>query len=135
MVDPPSRIVVIRAGALGDVLLTLPALHALRERYPDAAIQVVGYPGIWEVAGDLADEIVSIDRQAGIRPRAEMLPMVGFNPTTLPNAAGTRPEAAVSVARAKRTIPAATAQAEPEEFARAVREFADQFLPAVDLKT
>src|SRR5947209_119735 len=61
MVDPPSRIVVIRAGALGDVLLTLPALHALRERYPDALIQVVGYPSTWEVAGDLTDEIVSID--------------------------------------------------------------------------
>ena len=33
----------------------------------------------------------------------------------LPKAAGTRPEPAVSVPSAKRTMPAATAQAEPEE--------------------
>lgn len=55
------NIVVIRAGALGDVLLTLPALHTLRSRYPDAALRVVGYPSAWEVAEPLVDEITSID--------------------------------------------------------------------------
>ena len=41
--------------------------------------------------------------------------MVGLRPTTWPNMAGTRPDPAVSVPRAKGTMPAATAQAEPEE--------------------
>jgi hypothetical protein len=59
--------------------------------------------------------MVSIERQAGTIPRAETLPTVGFRPTMLPNAAGTRPDPAVSVPSAKRTIPAATAQAEPED--------------------
>ena len=36
-----GRIAVVRAGALGDVLLGLPALQALRARYPAAAIHLV----------------------------------------------------------------------------------------------
>ncbi len=60
-------------------------------------------------------EMVSIERQAGTMPRADTLPMVGFSPTTLPNIAGTRPDPAVSVPSANGTIPAATAQAEPED--------------------
>ena len=60
-------------------------------------------------------EMVSIERQAGTMPRAEMLPTVGLRPTTLPNIAGTRPDPAVSVPSANGTMPAATAQAEPEE--------------------
>jgi ADP-heptose:LPS heptosyltransferase len=54
-------IVVIRPGALGDVILTLPALHSLRRRNPDAHITVVGSPSLWELAGNLADARVSID--------------------------------------------------------------------------
>ena len=42
-------------------------------------------------------EMVSSERHAGTTPRADTLPSVGFNPTILPNAAGTRPDPAVSV--------------------------------------
>jgi hypothetical protein len=58
---------------------------------------------------------VSIERQAGTTPRVETAPTVGFSPTTFPNAAGTRPEPAVSVPSATGTMPAATAQPEPED--------------------
>ena len=60
-------------------------------------------------------EIVSSERQAGTMPRADTLPSVGFSPTMLPNAAGTRPDPAVSVPSANGTIPAATAHAEPDD--------------------
>src|ERR1700712_3599546 len=60
-------------------------------------------------------EIVSIERHAGTMPRAETLPTVGFNPTMLPNAAGTRPDPAGSVPSANRTIPAATAHPDPDD--------------------
>ena len=40
--DP--RILVIRPGALGDTILALPALQALRARYPRARLDLVGYP-------------------------------------------------------------------------------------------
>ena len=59
-------------------------------------------------------ETVSCVRQAGTTPRVLTMPLVGFNPTMLLNAAGTRPEPAVSVPSAKETRPAATATAEPE---------------------
>src|SRR2546430_8551802 len=39
--EPPRRIVCIRPGALGDILLTLPALALLRARWPDAEITFV----------------------------------------------------------------------------------------------
>ena len=54
-------------------------------------------------------------RQAGRTPRVGIMPRVGFKPTMLLSAAGTRPEPAVSVPRAKLTSPSATATAEPED--------------------
>ena len=53
-------------------------------------------------------------RQAGTTPVVLSKPRVGFQPTMLLKAAGTRPEPAVSVPSAKATSPAATATAEPE---------------------
>jgi len=38
MKKSPERILIIRLGAIGDVIRVLPALHALRERYPNARI-------------------------------------------------------------------------------------------------
>src|SRR5262245_12705996 len=56
----------------------------------------------------------SSDRQAGTTPRALSSPRLGLMPTTLLNAAGTRPDPAVSVPSANDTSPAATATADPE---------------------
>ncbi len=40
--EPIQRIIVLRPGAIGDTLLTFPALLALRRRFPAAEITVVG---------------------------------------------------------------------------------------------
>jgi heptosyltransferase III len=45
-----QRILVIRGGAIGDFILTLPALKALREAYPDAHIEILGYKHIAALA-------------------------------------------------------------------------------------
>lgn len=52
-----GAILVIRGGAMGDFIVTLPVLAALRERFPDTRLEVVGYPGPagLAVAGGLAD--------------------------------------------------------------------------------
>ena len=50
----------------------------------------------------------------GTTPRVLTRPRVGFTPTRLLKAAGTRPEPAVSVPSAKSASPSATASAEPE---------------------
>ena len=41
-----NRILVIRGGAIGDFILTLPALKALRDARPDAHIELLGYKHI-----------------------------------------------------------------------------------------
>lgn len=46
----PARILVLRGGALGDFVVTLPALSALRKRWPDGYIEVVGYPHVADLA-------------------------------------------------------------------------------------
>lgn len=58
------RILVIRAGALGDCLLMLPTLAALRSRFPKGCIEVMGYPmrWAWVVGRGLVDAVHSIER-------------------------------------------------------------------------
>lgn len=51
MTDVPfQRALVIRGGALGDFLLTLPVLQALRVHAPTARLEVLAYPGPAAVA-------------------------------------------------------------------------------------
>jgi heptosyltransferase-2 len=44
------RILVIRGGAIGDFILTLPALRLLREAFPDAHLEILGYRHIAALA-------------------------------------------------------------------------------------
>ena len=44
------NILVIRGGALGDFIVTLPTLRLLRERWPTAHIEVLGQPRLVELA-------------------------------------------------------------------------------------
>ncbi|MFH0954106.1 MAG: glycosyltransferase family 9 protein [Verrucomicrobiota bacterium] len=59
-----ARILVLRGGAIGDFILTVPAIQALRDRWPDAYIELVGYPHIANLAlaGGLVDHVESLDR-------------------------------------------------------------------------
>jgi len=61
-----GKILVIRGGAIGDFILTLPAIAALRKHFPDAYLEVLGYPHIAQlaVAGGLADRVVPIGARA-----------------------------------------------------------------------
>lgn len=60
------RFLVIRGGAIGDFIMTLPAIGALRERWPEAHIEILGYPHIIELAHQryYADAIRSIEARA-----------------------------------------------------------------------
>lgn len=70
MPETRRSILVIRGGAIGDFLLTLPALRLLREGFPDCRIEIVGYRHICSVAEGryYADAVRSI----------EYAPMSGF---------------------------------------------------------
>jgi heptosyltransferase III len=45
-----ARILIIRGGAIGDFILTLPALGLVREAFPDAHIEIIGYRHIVALA-------------------------------------------------------------------------------------
>jgi heptosyltransferase-2 len=62
-VSAAGKILVIRGGAIGDFILTLPVLAALRAQLPQAHLEVLGYPHIARlaVAGGLADEVRAIE--------------------------------------------------------------------------
>lgn len=66
MSEPTGKILVIRGGAIGDFILTLPVLSALRAQFPRTHIEVLGYPHIAQLAlaGRLADAVRSIDAGA-----------------------------------------------------------------------
>ena len=61
-----GQILVIRGGAIGDFILTLPAIAALRRQFPSAWLEVLGYPHIVQlaIAGGLVDQASSIEARA-----------------------------------------------------------------------
>jgi ADP-heptose:LPS heptosyltransferase len=63
---PRPRICIVKLATLGDLLLATPALHALRERYPEATIDVLTTPGSAELLRDsqLVRRIFSFDKYA-----------------------------------------------------------------------
>jgi ADP-heptose:LPS heptosyltransferase len=62
--DQTQRLLVIRAGALGDCLLMLPTLTALRAAFPRAHLDVMGYPGrwAWVLGRGLVDAVHAIEQ-------------------------------------------------------------------------
>ncbi len=58
------KILVIRGGALGDFLLTLPALAGIRKAWPQARLELVANPRFGEmvVGAGRVDEVRAIDR-------------------------------------------------------------------------
>src|SRR5438552_19101057 len=61
-----GKILVVRGGAIGDFILTLPVFAALRRQFPEARLEVLGYPHNARLAltGGLVDEVCSIDPRA-----------------------------------------------------------------------
>ena len=61
-----GKILVIRGGAIGDFILTLPAIAALRQQFPNAHLEVLGYPHIVQLAqaGGLVDRVQPIAARA-----------------------------------------------------------------------
>jgi len=58
-----ARILILRGGAVGDFIVTLPALQALRNQWPDAYIELIGYPHVACLAkhAGLIDHLRSLD--------------------------------------------------------------------------
>ncbi|HEX4342844.1 MAG TPA: glycosyltransferase family 9 protein, partial [Verrucomicrobiae bacterium] len=61
-----GKILIIRGGAIGDFILTLPAIAALRKQFPETHLEILGYPHIAQLAlaANLVDAVKSIDASA-----------------------------------------------------------------------
>ena len=66
MTPPHGKILVIRGGAIGDFILTLPAITALRRHFPAVHLEILGYPHIAQLAlaGGLVNRVQSIEARA-----------------------------------------------------------------------
>ncbi|CAN5685207.1 glycosyltransferase family 9 protein [soil metagenome] len=60
------RVLVIRGGAIGDFILTLPAIRLLRDNIPQARIEILGYPSITALAtaAGLADSTRQLEHSS-----------------------------------------------------------------------
>jgi heptosyltransferase-2 len=74
-----GKILVIRGGAMGDFILTLPVLSALRATFPETGLELLGYSHIAQLAcaGGLVDAVRSIESR----------PLAGFFAANAPLAA------------------------------------------------
>lgn len=61
-----GKILVIRGGAIGDFILTLPVFAALRQQFPRTRLELLGYPHIAKLAlaSGLVQRVESIDARA-----------------------------------------------------------------------
>lgn len=59
-----KNILVLNFGQLGDVIMSLPALHAIREKFPTAKITVMGGKAVAEIVklSGFSDELIIVDR-------------------------------------------------------------------------
>jgi len=61
MADTSDRIVVVRPGALGDFILSLPVIAGLRQRYPAARISALARGQIASLAHGIATDTANLD--------------------------------------------------------------------------
>jgi heptosyltransferase-3 len=68
MPEKRGKLLVIRGGAIGDFILTLPAISALRETFPQTNLELLGYPKLAELARTAG--IIDAFRSIEARPLA-----------------------------------------------------------------
>ncbi len=81
--NPPARILIIRLTAMGDVVLTLPAVNALRENFPGAKISFLTTRENADLLRGFknVDEVLALDRAAfrsgnPLRMGGELFPLL-----------------------------------------------------------
>ena len=75
------RVLIIRACAIGDFVLNLPALVGVQQKYPNARFTLIGNPSSLEVSREFlaVEKIYSIELQPWCRLFYEPLPQINFD--------------------------------------------------------
>jgi heptosyltransferase-2 len=71
-----QTILIFQFGDLGDTILTVPAIRAIRDRFPDDRLVLVGKPGASAYLRglNLVDETIEVDKHLFDRPRSLFAP-------------------------------------------------------------
>ncbi len=74
-----GKLLFIRGGAVGDFILTMPAIKLVRDHFPDLEVEILGYPSITSLAvmAGLVDRTSSIEHSTlapFFAPRAQLDP-------------------------------------------------------------
>jgi ADP-heptose:LPS heptosyltransferase len=85
--NEPRRILVVRNDRLGDLVLSLPAIEAVRRRWPQAHLSamVSGYAGPLLTGGDTVDELIVDDPRASASQLARRLAKSRFDAAVVLN--------------------------------------------------
>jgi heptosyltransferase-2 len=78
-VEPYERILIRATNWVGDAILSLPAVQAVRSLYPDAHIAVLARPWVADIYrfGDFADGIILYNKCSGLAAARERLRVAG----------------------------------------------------------
>jgi ADP-heptose:LPS heptosyltransferase len=74
LLSPPRKIAVLQAKALGDFIVTLPALEAIRETYPEAELVLLAKPWVKEFLSarpSVIDRVIAVPVLAGVNDAVE----------------------------------------------------------------
>lgn len=79
MIDHKGKILIIRGGAIGDFILTIPVFQALKKYFPQTELEVLGYPKVAKLAVEAgwAKQAKSIEEPGLVRffaPRGPVPP-------------------------------------------------------------
>lgn len=76
---PAPRVLVIRGGAIGDFILTLPAIRLLRENIPGIHLEILGYKPILDLAlaGGLAEATRHLEHSSMAKLFVPNIPLDG----------------------------------------------------------
>ena len=70
--ESPDKLLIRATNWVGDAVMSLPALRALRDHYPNAHIAVLALPWVADLYGrePFCDEVVAYPAGRGMRARA-----------------------------------------------------------------
>ena len=73
MANTPKNILVIRMSALGDVAMTIPVLHSIKQQYPNVSITVISKPWMKPLFNEIGVDFIGIEKREGLKGGVDLI--------------------------------------------------------------